>query len=143
MKSLRFGETGRGTRVDALDPEAGVFLAVNEHKRTNRVADQIKIEIADILTRKTKDPRIGFVTVTSVEISDDLRHAKVFVSVHADEKNAFIGLKKATPFVRGELARRLQMRRIPEIVFLPDSSTEKVTHILDLLDQIEKGDKKG
>jgi ribosome-binding factor A len=142
MKNLRFGETGRETRVDAWDPKAGAFLAVNEHKRTNRVADQIKIEIADILTKKTKDPRIGFVTVTSVEISDDLKHAKVFVSVHEDEKMAFIGLKKATPFVRGELARRLQMRRIPEIAFLPDTSTEKVTHILDLLDQIEKGDKR-
>jgi len=142
MKNLRFGKMGRETGVAMLDPEAGACFAVNEYKRTDRVADQIKMEIADILTKKTKDPRIGFVTVTSVQVSDDLKHAKVFVSVHEDEKSAFVGLKKATGFVRAELARRLQLRRIPEIVFLPDTSTEKVTHILDLLDRIEKDVKK-
>ena len=142
MKNLSFGGTSRGAGVDIPNPEVGVLLAVNEYKRTERVADLIKVEIADILTKKTKDPRIGFVTVTSVEVSEDLKHAKVFVSAHADEKSTFIGLKKATPFVRGELARRLQMRRIPEIAFLPDTSTEKVSHILDLLDQIEKEVKK-
>jgi ribosome-binding factor A len=142
MKNLNVEEIGRGSGVAALEPQAGAFSAVSEYKRTDRVADQIKMEIADILAKKTKDPRIGFVTVTSVQISDDLKHAKVFVSVHEDEKQTFIGLKKATPFVRGELARRLQMRRIPEIAFLPDTSTEKVTHILDLLDQIEKDIKK-
>lgn len=142
MKNLNFGVSGRGAGVAALEPQAGAFSAVNEYKRTDRVADQIKMEIADILTKKTKDPRIGFVTVTSVQVSDDLKHAKVFVSVHEDEKKTFIGLKKATGFVRAELARRLQLRRIPEIAFLPDTSTEKVTHILDLLDQIEKDVKK-
>lgn len=142
MKNLNVEEIGRGSEVTALEPQAGAFSAVSEYKRTDRVADQVKMEIADILAKKTKDPRIGFVTVTSVQISDDLKHAKVFVSVHEDEKQTFIGLKKATPFIRGELARRLQMRRIPEIAFLPDTSTEKVTHILDLLDQIEKDTKK-
>jgi ribosome-binding factor A len=109
-------------------------------KRTDRVADQIKMEIADILMKKIKDPRIGFVTVTSVEISDDLQHAKVFVSVQKDQdpKKTFIGLKKATGFVRGELAKRLPLRRTPEVVFLPDTSSERVAHILDLLDQIKK-----
>lgn len=140
MKSLRFGKLGRETGVAMPAPEAGVCFTVNEFKRTDRVADQIKMEIADILTKKTKDPRIGFVTVTSVQVSDDLKHAKVFVSVHEDEKGTFVGLKKATGFVRAELARRLHLRRIPEIVFLPDTSTEKVTHILDLLDRIEKED---
>ncbi len=142
MKNLNVGAISRGSGVAALEPQAGAFSAVTEFKRTDRVADQIKMEIADILAKKTKDPRIGFVTVTSVQVSDDLKHAKVFVSVHEEEKQTFIGLKKATPFVRGELARRLQMRRIPEIAFLPDTSTEKVTHILDLLDQIEKDVKK-
>ena len=72
MKSLRFGKLGRETGVAMPAPEAGVCFTVNEFKRTDRVADQIKMEIADILTKKTKDPRIGFVTVTSVQISDDL-----------------------------------------------------------------------
>ncbi len=142
MKNLSFRERGRGTRGATSGPEAGAFSSVSEYKRTDRVADQIKMEIADILAKKTKDPRIGFVTVTSVEISDDLKQAKVFVSVREDEKKTFIGLRKATGFVRAELARRLQLRRIPEIAFLPDTFTEKVTHILDLLDKIEKDVKK-
>ena len=114
--------------------------AMQEFKRTVRVGDQIKMEVADIVMKKIKDPRIGFVTITSVEVSDDLRHAKVFVSIQKDqdEKKTFIGLKKATGFVRGELARRLQLRYIPELIFLPDASTEKVGHLLDLLEQIKK-----
>lgn len=115
-------------------------FAVQEYKRTNRIGDQIKMEVADILTTKIRDPRIGFVTVTSVEVSDDLKHAKIFVTVQKDQdaKQAFMGLRKATGFIRAELSRRLQIRRVPEVVFLPDESTEKVSHILDLLDRIEK-----
>lgn len=115
-------------------------FAVQEFKRTDRIGDQIKMEVADILTRKTRDPRIGFVTVTSVEVSDDLQHAKIFVTVQKDQdpKPVFAGLRKAAGFVRAELSRRLHLRRIPELVFLPDVSTEKVSHILDLLDRIEK-----
>jgi len=118
----------------------GVAFAVQEYKRTNRIGDQIKMEVADILTRKTRDPRIGFVTVTSVEVSDDLQHAKIFVTVQKDQdaKQAFMGLKKAAGFIRAELSRRLQLRRVPEISFLPDESIEKVSHILDLLDRIER-----
>ncbi len=118
-------------------------LTVQDFKRTDRIGDQIKMEVADILTRKTRDPRIGFVTVTSVEISDDLQHAKIFVTVQKehDPKQAFIGLRKAAGFIRAELSRRLQLRRVPELSFLPDESTEKVSHILDLLDRIEKGKK--
>ncbi|HLG22142.1 MAG TPA: 30S ribosome-binding factor RbfA [Candidatus Manganitrophaceae bacterium] len=115
-----------------------VISALQEYKRTDRIGDQIKMEVADILLKKTKDPRIGFVTVTSVEVSDDLRHAKIFVSVHQDPQKAFAGLKKATRFVRGELAKRLQIRRMPDLVFLPDESTEKVSHLLDLLEEIGK-----
>lgn len=115
-------------------------FAVHEYKRTDRIGDQIKMEVADILMRKTRDPRIGFVTVTSVDVSDDLQHAKIFVTVQKeqDPKQAFIGLKKAAGFIRAELSRRLHLRRIPELVFLPDESTEKVSNILDLLDRIEK-----
>lgn len=130
--------TGGFLPAPGLSHESGVSLAVSEYKRTDRIADQIKMEIADILTKKTKDPRIGFVTVTSVEVSDDLQHAKIFVSAHQDQKKTFIGLKKAAGFVRGELARRLPLRRIPELAFLPDTSTERVAHILDLLDKLEE-----
>lgn len=115
---------------------------MNEYKRRDRVADQIKMEIADILSKKTKDPRIGFVTVISVIVSDDLKHAKVFVSIQKDQdrKKTFIGLQKATGFIRGELAKRMQLRRIPELAFLPDDSTENVNHLLEILETIEKGE---
>lgn len=113
---------------------------MQDYKRTDRVGDQIKMEVADILTKKIKDPRVGFVTITSVEVSDDLRHAKVFVSVQKDqdEKKTFLGLKKATGFIRGELAKRLQIRYVPDLAFLPDQATERVGRVLDLLEKIEK-----
>lgn len=109
------------------------------NKRSERVADQIRMEIADILTTKVKDPRIGFVTVTSVDLSDDLQHARIFVSVlkNQDRKETFLGLGKATGFVRLELAKRLKLRRTPDLTFLPDTSTEKVNHLLDILDRIK------
>ncbi len=109
------------------------------NKRSERVADQIRMEIADILSKKVKDPRIGFVTVTSVDLTDDLQHAKVFVSVLSDQdrKATFLGLGKATGFVRLELAKRLKLRRTPQLAFLPDTSTEKVVHLLDLLERIK------
>lgn len=118
----------------------GAPFAVQEFKRTTRIGDQIKMEVADILATKTRDPRIGFVTVTGVEVSDDLQHAKVFVTVQKDQdaKQTFVGLRKATGFVRAELSRRLQLRRIPELLFLPDETTDRVSHILDLLDRLEK-----
>ena len=117
-----------------------VISALQEYKRTDRIGDQIKMEVADIVAKKIKDPRVGFVTITAVEISDDLRHAKIFVAIQKDqdEKQTFIGLRKATAFVRGELARRLRLRYIPELIFLPDASTEKVGRLLDLLEQIKK-----
>jgi ribosome-binding factor A len=74
-------------------------------KRSDRVSDQMKQEIAEILMRKIKDPRIGFVTVTDVELSHDLRNAKVFVSILGDEKakkETFKGLESAVPFIRSE-----------------------------------------
>ncbi|MFQ5780096.1 MAG: 30S ribosome-binding factor RbfA [Nitrospiria bacterium] len=113
---------------------------MHPHKRTDRVADQIKMEIADILTKKAKDPRIGFVTVMSVEVTNDLQHAKVFVSIpqHQDRKETITGLRKGAGFVRKELARRLSLRRIPDLAFLVDRSTEQVTHVLTLLEQIKE-----
>lgn len=108
-------------------------------KRSDRVSDQMKREIADILMRKIKDPRIGFVTVTDVELSHDLRNAKVFVSVYGGNKEeTFKGLKSACAFIRSELGRRMSMRCVPEILFRFDSTVEQGAHIMELLHEIEQ-----
>jgi ribosome-binding factor A len=114
-------------------------MAKPTYKRSVRVGDQMKQEIADILMRKIKDPRIGFVTVTDVELSDDLRNAKVFVSIYGgDKEETFKGLKSAAPFIRSELGRRMTMRCVPEILFRFDSTVEQGAHIMELLHEIEE-----
>jgi len=115
------------------------------YKRAERVSDQMKQEIADILMRKIKDPRIGFVTVTEVEVADDLRNAKVFVSVYGAEKETTLkGLESASPYIRSELGRRMRMKFIPELLFRYDDSVERGAHINELLHEIqEKDEEKG
>ena len=89
--------------------------------------------------KKIKDPRIGFVTVTDVDLSDDLRNAKVFVSIYGGDKiETLKGLKSAAPFIRSELGRRMTMRCVPEILFRYDSTVEQGAHIMELLHEIEK-----
>lgn len=103
----------------------------------------MKQEIADILMRKIKDPRIGFVTVTDVDMSDDLKNAKVFVSVYGGDKiETLKGLKSAAPFVRVELGRRMRLRVVPEILFRFDSTVEHGAHIMELLREIEQKEEK-
>jgi len=107
-------------------------------KRADRVGDQMKQEIADILMRKIKDPRIGFVTVTDVEVTDDLKNAKVFVSIYGDDKEkTFKGLNSASAFIRSELGRRMRLKFVPEILFRFDSTVEKGAHIMEILREIE------
>jgi len=109
-------------------------------KRATRVADQIRTEVADILMRKTKDPRIGIVTVTDVELTSDLRLAHVFVTAGPDEQreaDAFAGLLKASGFIRGELGRRLNLRYTPELHFHKDTTGPRGDRILALLDRLE------
>jgi len=111
------------------------------YKRAERVSDQMKQEIADILMRKIKDPRIGFVTVTDVEVADDLRNAKVFVSVYGSDKASTLkGLESASPFIRSELGRRMRMKFVPELLFRYDDSVERGAHIMELLHGIEGKD---
>ncbi|MBI5746524.1 MAG: 30S ribosome-binding factor RbfA [Nitrospirae bacterium] len=110
-------------------------------KRSERVADLIKMEIADILIKKIKDPRVGFATVTGVDVTDDLRYAKAYISVMGDEgarKKTLAGLNSASSFIRSELGRRLVMRRIPELAFKIDNSLEQAVHIFEVLDKIKR-----
>ena len=115
-------------------------MSKQTYKRSDRVSDQMKREIADILMRKIKDPRIGFVTVTGVDVAQDLKNAKVFVSVYGgDKEESLKGLKSATPFIRSELGKRIRMRSIPEILFRYDGTVEQGAHIMELLRSIEEG----
>lgn len=114
------------------------------YKRVERIGDQIRSEISDMLVRRLNDPRIGFVTITAVEVSEDLRHAKVFVSVYGDEKakiQTMEGLKSASGFIRGEIGHRLKIKFTPEILFKLDTSMDKADEVLSILDEINKGDK--
>ena len=104
--------------------------------RTQRIAEQMKKEIADIIRNDVKDPGVGFSTVTRVEVANDLQHAKVFISVFGseEEKGRTMGaLDRAVGFIRGEVSRRLRMRVTPEMAFRLDESGEYSAHIESVL----------
>jgi ribosome-binding factor A len=106
--------------------------------RLERVRTAIREEVSAIL-RGFKDPRLGFVSITDVEVSKDARMAKVFVSVLGDEKakkSSLKALESGTGFVRKELGARLQLRHVPEVIFRLDNSIERGARIQNLLRQI-------
>ncbi|QIZ70894.1 30S ribosome-binding factor RbfA [Oxynema aestuarii] len=112
-------------------------------RRVSRVASLIKREVSQMLLNDIKDDRVGagMVSVTDVDVSGDLQHAKIFVSIYGtDEARAatMAGLKSATGFVRAELGHRVRLRRTPEVVFLEDRSIERGTRILSLLNQLSE-----
>jgi ribosome-binding factor A len=110
--------------------------------RTERVDQLLRQEIGAIVAREIGDPRIGFATITSVETTDDLRHAKVWVSVigqPAEREAAVAALRHAMPFVRHELGSRLRMRRIPDLHIHLDDTSERGTRILQMLAELEAG----
>ncbi|MFW6035799.1 MAG: 30S ribosome-binding factor RbfA [Halothermotrichaceae bacterium] len=109
--------------------------------RAERLAELIKEEVSDIILREVKDPRIGFVSVTDVEVSGDLRHANVYVSVYGSDKereDTMEGLKKGTGFIRKLLGDRITVYHTPEILFKYDDSIEHGAHISRLIDKIKK-----
>lgn len=115
-------------------------------QRVQRVAEQMKKEIADILKNEIKDPRLGFVSVTEVELSPDLRYAKVYISIFGDEqakKESLEVLVRATGFVRREIGQRLSLRFVPEITFKFDPSIERGARIAELLHQVRKEEGNG
>ncbi|RDV82518.1 30S ribosome-binding factor RbfA [Ammonifex thiophilus] len=109
--------------------------------RSARLAEAIKEVVADVLQHELKDPRLGFVTVTRVEVSADLRHAKIFLSVYGsqeEEKESFEVLEKAKGFIRSALGKRLRLRHVPEIVLKPDPSISYGVRVMELLSEIKK-----
>ncbi|MEN9205582.1 MAG: 30S ribosome-binding factor RbfA [Thermostichales cyanobacterium DRC_bins_46] len=112
-------------------------------RRVARVAEVIRREVSYLLMNGIKDDRVGvgMVSVTEVEVSGDLQHARIFVSIYGTpeaQQETMIGLKSATPFVRRELGQRLQLRRTPEIVFVQDDSLERGSRVMALIAQLEQ-----
>lgn len=112
-------------------------------RRVERVAELIKREVSQMLLTDIKDDRVGsgMVSVTDVDVSGDLQHAKIFVSIYGtDEAKAetMAGLKSATGFVRSELGQRIRLRRTPEVVFLEDHSLERGDRVLNLLSRLNQ-----
>lgn len=119
---------------------------INLNIRAKQVGEQMKKELSEIISRKIKDPRVGFVTVTDVEVTGDLQQAKVFISVLGDDKQkeeSFIGLTKAKGFIRSEIGRRIRLRKTPEILFEFDESIDYGNHIETLIHQLHKDEVQG
>lgn len=116
-------------------------------RRVERVNSLIRQEISQLLQRQVKDPRLGsFVSVIEVDTSSDLKSAKVFVScIGGEEKKEEIlhVLVAASGFFRGELAKRLKLRHIPELDFQWDDSIERGAHILELIDRVSEAENRG
>lgn len=114
--------------------------------RMSRVGEEIKKELSVLLQREMKDPRIGFVTVTAVDVTSDLQLAKVFISVFGSKEQreaSIAGLQKAKGFLRTEIGRRVKLRHIPDLVFKLDESIDYGNKIENILREIStEGDSK-
>lgn len=112
-----------------------------QHKRSDKVAETIHTTISTILSRGLNDPRIGFVTITGVEVTDDLHLARIFFTVIGDaaaKKNTEAGLNSAARFIRHELGKVLKMRYTPDVLFKYDHSQEYGERIDALLREVSE-----
>lgn len=109
--------------------------------RAHRVAQLMQRELGQMLLTEVKDPRIGFVSVTRVEVTRDLSLARAFVSVMGtpeDKAESLQGLKKASGFLRGEVGRRLGLRKSPELLFQVDEGLQESLHIQDMIRSLDQ-----
>jgi len=111
-----------------------------EFARSDRVADQIQRELADLLQFEVKDPRVGMVTVTEVEVTGDMAHAKIYYSAPlnndpAAAKSLQTGLEKSAGFLRGQLAKRMLLRTVPQLHFVYDASIDRGMKLSKLIDE--------
>ena len=113
-----------------------------QRRRPGRLSEVMQQELSDILRKQVKDPRIAeFCTIMRVDVSKDLRHAKVSVSIMGDEvqqKNTLIGLKNATGFIRREIGQRIGLRHTPELLFMLDRSVDYSFEIEHLIKEFYK-----
>ncbi|OPA77638.1 ribosome-binding factor A [Paenibacillus selenitireducens] len=111
--------------------------------RVGRVGEQLKKELSQLIQSELKDPRIGFVTVTGVEVTNDLSQATVYLSVLGDDEqksNTLKALAKANGFLRSELGKRIRLRHTPVLIFKFDSSIEYGSRIEKILGEIQDGE---
>lgn len=112
--------------------------------RAERVGEQMKKEIMDIVNNKVKDPRVGFITITDVDLTNDLSQAKVYLTVLGSEKevnDTFKALDKAKGFIKSELGSRMSLRIVPELFFEYDESIEYGNKIEKMIQDLHKQDR--
>jgi ribosome-binding factor A len=108
-----------------------------DYPRSRRIAEQVQRELADIIRLELKDPRVGLITITEVEVTPDHRLAKIFFTLLGDATRvaeATRGLQHAAGFLRSELARRFEMRTVPQLMFVHDASVERGARLSQLID---------
>ncbi|MGM0694618.1 MAG: 30S ribosome-binding factor RbfA [Pseudomonadota bacterium] len=118
---------------------------MREFKRTDRVADQLQKELAVLIQREVKDPRLGMVTISGVEVSRDLGYADVHVTLLGEQtperiKENLAVLKRAAGFLRSQIARRIKLRHVPELRFHYDESVVRGQHLSSLIDEAVASD---
>ena len=106
--------------------------------RPQKLGDQIQRELSDLLAREVRDPRVGMVTITSVDVSPDLSHAKIFFTILEKQKleETTLGLKRSAGFLRSQLARRIKLYTTPELRFVYDESVERGDRLSRLIDSV-------
>lgn len=112
-----------------------------EGKRSEKVADLIRKEVAEMFLKTVKDPRIGLITITRVTVTEDCRLARIYFSVPGtveEREKSVKGIESAKGYIRRELARRVNLRYTPEIIFEFDSSIEYAIHIGEVLESLKK-----
>jgi ribosome-binding factor A len=115
---------------------------LGQGSRPDRVADQIRAELAQLLARDVHDPGLGFVTLTRVQVSGDLQQARVYYTALGDDKARAAStraIERAAPFLRRQIGSRLRLKRTPELVFVYDSSIAGQDRIEQLLEEIKAG----
>jgi ribosome-binding factor A len=115
-------------------------------QRAQKVAEAIQKEISSLIIKGLKDPRVGFITITAVDVTSDLSLAKVFFTVIGDDKarkDSAAGLKSAIPYIRREIGKQLRLRVVPEVVFHYDTSIDYGHHIEALLKGIQEKEEDG
>jgi ribosome-binding factor A len=112
-----------------------------EFARSHRVAEQIQRELADLLQFEVKDPRVSMVTITEVEVTGDLAHAKIYYSAAENPPELMQGLVKASGFLRSQLSHRMLLRTVPQLHFVYDASIERGMRLSKLIDEAVAQDK--
>jgi ribosome-binding factor A len=115
-----------------------------DYARTDRVAQQMQRELAELVRLELKDPRVRLLTITGVEVARDYSHAKVFyTTLEGESARAQEGLERASGFLRSQLAHAMKLRIIPQLHFVFDASVERGSHLSQLIDRAVASDKHG